>query len=86
LFLPVSLLSAYFAIPIVGFGDSYTLTNYWVSFVVVFVVSLIVLVLFGHISGTEEGKPIYKSLTKTALEISRRPVNKKKSELHELNA
>lgn len=66
LFLPVSLMSAYFAIPLAEVGEEYTVATYWVTFAVVFALSLVLLVVFGKLSGTQEGKPIYRSLTRAA--------------------
>ena len=79
-------MSAYFAIPIVGVGDQYTLTDFWASFAVVFGVSFIALVAFGQLSGTQEGGPIYKSLTRSYYEVSRRLVKTKSSQHAALKA
>ncbi|KAJ5771244.1 uncharacterized protein N7511_003295 [Penicillium nucicola] len=43
LFLPVSLMSAYFSTELVGVKGGYTKTEYWASFAVIFVVSILLL-------------------------------------------
>ena len=63
LFIPVSVMSAYFAIPIEGVSEFYTVTTYWASFAVIMGLSLVGLVVFGKLSGTQESQPIYTSLT-----------------------
>ena len=65
LFLPVSLMSAYFAVPFVE--TQYNATDYWVAFAVIFALSFLGLVIFGQLSGTQESKPIYTSLTTAAI-------------------
>jgi heme/copper-type cytochrome/quinol oxidase subunit 2 len=69
LFLPVSLMTAYFSTELRGVKGAYTQTEYWISFAVTMVLSLLVLVLFGYASGTIEGRPIYQSLSRTYLLI-----------------
>ena len=67
LFIPVSLMSTYFAVPLStrdGTGVSYSVVTYWSSFTVLFVLSMIGLIVFGQLSGTQEGRPIYQSLTR----------------------
>ncbi|RHZ43210.1 uncharacterized protein CDV56_100933 [Aspergillus thermomutatus] len=71
LFLPVSLMTAYFSTELRGVKGVYTQTEYWVSFAVIMVLSLLVLVLFGYASGTIEGKPIYQSLSRTFISSSK---------------
>lgn len=65
LFLPVSLMSAYFAIPLANI--QYTASAYWIAFAVIFSLSFLGLVIFGQLSGTQESKPIYTSLTTAAV-------------------
>ncbi|KAG0155039.1 hypothetical protein PDIDSM_612 [Penicillium digitatum] len=55
LFLPVSLMSAYFSTELAGVKNGYTKTQYWVSFTVIFVVSILLLTVFGYASDTVEG-------------------------------
>ncbi|KAJ5677029.1 uncharacterized protein N7477_002662 [Penicillium maclennaniae] len=65
LFLPVSLMTAYFSTELQGVKGGYTKVDYWTSFAVIFVVSIVLLMLFGVASDTVEGKTIYQSLVKT---------------------
>ncbi|RHZ46669.1 hypothetical protein CDV55_100792 [Aspergillus turcosus] len=71
LFLPVSLMTAYFSTELCGVKGVYTQTEYWISFAVIMVLSLLVLVLFGYASGTIEGRPIYQSLSRTFISSSK---------------
>jgi hypothetical protein len=71
LFLPVSLMTAYFSTELSGVKGVYTQTEYWISFAVIMVLSLLVLVLFGYASGTIEGRPIYQSLSRTFISSSK---------------
>ncbi|RLL92992.1 hypothetical protein CFD26_100450 [Aspergillus turcosus] len=71
LFLPVSLMTAYFSTELSGVKGVYTQTEYWISFAVIIVLSLLVLVLFGYASGTIEGRPIYQSLSRTFISSSK---------------
>lgn len=71
LFLPVSLMTAYFSTELRGVKGVYTQTEYWISFAVIMVLSLLVLVLFGYASGTIEGRPIYQSLSRTFISSSK---------------
>ncbi|KAH3364307.1 hypothetical protein KXW94_005697 [Aspergillus fumigatus] len=71
LFLPVSLMTAYFSTELKGVKGVYTQTEYWISFAVIMVLSLLVLVLFGYASGTIEGRPIYQSLSRTFISSSK---------------
>ncbi|SLM37579.1 hypothetical protein LPUS_07476 [Lasallia pustulata] len=61
LFLPVSLLTAYFSVSSITQG--YTKVTYWVAFAIIMTVSFLFLAAFGKLSGTVEGKPIYRSLS-----------------------
>ena len=70
LFLPVSLMSAYFAVPLSDVD--YTASTYWVTFVIVFILSFFILVIFGQLSGTQDAKPIYTSLTRAAFDTWQR--------------
>lgn len=68
LFMPVSLMTGYFSTQIQDFQGIYTAKTYWVCFAVIMALSFIFLVAFGVLSGTLEGKPIYRSLTETVLD------------------
>ncbi|KAJ9615501.1 hypothetical protein H2200_001576 [Cladophialophora chaetospira] len=65
LFLPVSLMTAYFSIQLKEIEEKYTLTTYWICFLVVAILSILFLVVFGSITHTLEGKTIYRSVTRT---------------------
>lgn len=52
LFLPVSLMTAYFSTDLAT--AQYSVSTYWITFTVVFVLSFFVLVGFGVLSGTME--------------------------------
>lgn len=59
LFLPVSLMTAYFSITVDNLN--LTIQAYWISFAVIFFLSFIALYIFGKISGTVEGDLVYKN-------------------------
>lgn len=65
LFMPVSLMTAYFSTQLEDLAGVYNVKTYWVSFAVIATLSLLFLVIFGAVSGTLEGKPIYRTLTQT---------------------
>ncbi|KAJ5082526.1 hypothetical protein N7532_011569 [Penicillium argentinense] len=71
LFLPVSLMTAYFSTELQGVKGGYTKVQYWAAFGVILFVSIIVLTIFGVASDTVEGKTIYRSLVKTFFRNSR---------------
>ncbi|KAJ5117022.1 hypothetical protein N7456_001370 [Penicillium angulare] len=71
LFLPVSLMTAYFSTELQGVKGGYTKIDYWASFAVIFFLTLVLLTLFGFASDTVEGKTIYRSLIKTFFRNSR---------------
>lgn len=62
LFLPVSLMTAYFSTDLKGVKGHYTQGEYWVSFGVILFVSIVILALFGLVSDTLEGRTIYQSM------------------------
>ena len=64
LFMPVSLMTAYFSVQIADLAGVYTHMTYWISFAVVMSLSFIFLLVFGQLSGTQESKTIYRSLSK----------------------
>lgn len=70
LFMPVSLMTAYFSTQLDNV--KFTLTSYWISFGVVLAISIASLVAFGFVSGTMEGKLLYKSLSRTLLDTWKR--------------
>ncbi|KAL2059641.1 hypothetical protein ABVK25_000934 [Lepraria finkii] len=69
LFMPVSLMTGYFSTQIQDLQGIYTAKTYWICFAVIMALSFVFLLVFGVLSGTLEGKPIYRSLTETVLEV-----------------
>ncbi|KAL6718069.1 hypothetical protein ACLMJK_004154 [Lecanora helva] len=68
LFMPVSIMTAYFSTTLIGVSDQYSIRTYWICFAVIMIVTFLLLLMFGQISGTVEGKPIYRTLEQTAYE------------------
>jgi len=64
-------MTAYFSIQIVDLQGIYTHVTYWVCFAVILSLSIIFLLVFGKLSGTQEGKPIYQSLTRVFYDKSK---------------
>ncbi|KAK5045839.1 hypothetical protein LTR84_008932 [Exophiala bonariae] len=77
LFLPVSLMTAYFSIQLPEIAEMYSLKTYWLSFLVVAVLSVAFLLVFGVTTHTVEGKTIYKSLTRMILDKGKSSKKKK---------
>jgi hypothetical protein len=71
LFLPVSLMTAYFSTELKGVKGGFTQGQYWVAFAVIFALTILALTIFGIASDTVEGKTIYRSLVRTFLRRSR---------------
>lgn len=71
LFLPVSLMTAYFSTQIEDLQGVYTATTYWVCFAIIISISFVFLFGFGWISETLEGKVIYRSTTRTLYEAGK---------------
>ncbi|OJJ63566.1 hypothetical protein ASPSYDRAFT_141021 [Aspergillus sydowii CBS 593.65] len=71
LFLPVSLMTAYFSTELEGVKGVYNQVQYWVSFAVIMFLSVVMLVLFGYVSDTVEGQTIYRSMFQTFFRKSR---------------
>lgn len=67
--MPVSLMTAYFSVQVKGLEDAYSATTYWACFGVIMGLSLIFLIVFGKVSGTLEGSPIYRSMTTVFLDF-----------------
>ncbi|KIW83410.1 hypothetical protein Z517_02655 [Fonsecaea pedrosoi CBS 271.37] len=63
LFLPVSLMTAYFSIQLPEIAEKYSLKTYWLSFLVVSILSILFLVVFGVTTHTLEGQTVYRSIT-----------------------
>lgn len=75
LFLPVSLMTGYFSTELIGVKNGYTTLQYWVSFAVIMIVSILVLTVFGYASDTVEGKTIYRSLVSSIFRSSRQRIS-----------
>ncbi|KAJ5769656.1 hypothetical protein N7520_004215 [Penicillium odoratum] len=75
LFLPVSLMTAYFSTELQGVKGGYSKVDYWASFAVIFFLTLILLTIFGFASDTVEGKTIYRSLVKSFFRSSRQRIS-----------
>ncbi|KAK4861932.1 hypothetical protein LT330_003070 [Penicillium expansum] len=71
LFLPVSLMSAYFSTELVGVKNGYTKTQYWVSFTVIFIASILLLTVFGYASDTVEGSEGFLATDNMGITFSR---------------
>lgn len=71
MFLPVSLMTAYFSTELKGVKGGYTQVDYWASFGVILFVSIVALALFGVASDTLEGRTIYQSMVKAYFMIFR---------------
>lgn len=65
LFLPVSLLTAYFSTQVPDLQPTFTARSYWISFAVITGLSITLLTIFGYASDTIEGRTIYRSLSRT---------------------
>ncbi|KIX01597.1 uncharacterized protein Z518_09323 [Rhinocladiella mackenziei CBS 650.93] len=72
LFLPVSLMTGYFSIQLPEVAEKYTLKTYWLSFLVVSLLSMVFLLVFGVTTHTVEGKTIYRSITGIILDKGKR--------------
>lgn len=72
LFLPVSLMTAYFSTELAGVKGVYTIREYWASFGVIIFLTIVLLVVFGVISGTVEGKMIYQPLSRKFVQTTKK--------------
>lgn len=71
LFMPASLMTGYFSTQLKDLATAYTIKTYWICFAVIMALSFIFLLVFGALSGTLEGKPIYRSLTQTMVDAAK---------------
>lgn len=69
--MPVSIMTGYFSTQLKDFANKYSVQTYWVCFIIIMAVSFIFLALFGLVSGTVEGKPIYRTLTQTMYDLGK---------------
>lgn len=67
LFLPVSFMTSYFSTQLVN--QTYTVATYWIAFVVVLVLSWVVLVGLGVVSGTMERMALYQPVRKVVVRL-----------------
>jgi Mg2+ and Co2+ transporter CorA len=80
LFLPVSLMTGYFSVQIQDLQGVYTHKTYWSCFGVIMFMSVMLLFVFGWISGIVEGKVVYQPLTKKLWTASMKALGKGKKE------
>lgn len=76
--MPVSLMTAYFSVQVKGLEDAYNATTYWACFGVIMGLSLIFLIVFGKVSGTLEGRPIYRSMTRVFFDFSKAAIGSRR--------
>lgn len=69
LFLPVSLMTAYFSTQLSDAGQEFTVRSYWISFAVIMLLSFAGLWGFGKLSGTVEGDLVYKPLNMVMYDV-----------------
>jgi hypothetical protein len=69
LFIPISLMTAYFSTQLQGVV--FTLKEYWISFAVILALSAAALIIFGLASGTIEGKVVYRPLTRIVFDVTK---------------
>ena len=74
-------MSAYFTVPFVD--TEYNPVTYWIAFAIIFTLSFVGIIIFGKVSGTQEGKPIYTSLTQATVSYWRRVFSSGKNRLPE---
>lgn len=74
IFLPVSLMTAYFSTQIEELH--FTKRAYWTSFGVIMGLSLFFIIVFGIISGTMESKIIYEPLSRRFVNASKRALGR----------
>jgi len=64
--MPVSIMTAYFSTTLTDLADKYTTKTYWICFAVIMCITFLFLLVFGQVSGTVEGKPVYRTLRQIA--------------------
>lgn len=77
--MPVSLMTGYFSVQISDLQGVYTVQTYWICFAVIMALSFSFLVVFGKLSGTLEGKPIYRSMTETFYDFGMHALGSRRS-------
>ena len=71
LFMPVSLMTAYFSTQLHNLENLYTIRTYWICFAVIATLSFLFLLIFGYASGTLEGKPVYAPFYHVFIDIGK---------------
>jgi hypothetical protein len=85
MFLPVSLMTGYFSTELEGVKGVYTQTQFWVAFAVIIFLSVIMLMLFGYVSDTVEGKTVYRSIFRTFFRKSKNRLYDRRGDIDDLN-
>lgn len=78
LFMPVSIMAAYFSCQFQGV--EFTVAQFWTWFGIIVGISILAIFGFSVISGTLEGKMMAQSFTRHVMNISKNWYGKKKSE------
>ncbi|PGH05388.1 hypothetical protein AJ80_08356 [Polytolypa hystricis UAMH7299] len=71
LFLPVSLMTAYFSTEIKELEEVFTVRMYWIAFAVILVLSTLLLYVFGWLGDALGGRIKYRSIPKTMYDATR---------------
>lgn len=71
LFMPVSIMTGYFSTQLSDLANRYTVETYWICFAIIITLSFVFLFVFGLVSGTLEGKPIYRTFTQTIYDLGK---------------
>jgi hypothetical protein len=78
LFMPVSLMTAYFSTQLENV--QFTVRSYWITFGIVLAASCVGLVVFSLVSGTIEGKMDNRSMSRSAMDASRLFLTRKRKD------
>jgi hypothetical protein len=76
--MPVSLMTGYFGAQLSDV--TFDAKTYWIWFAVIFAISAMLLMIFGAVSGTMEGKMITRSLTRVLFDMTRGAWRSKKND------
>ncbi|KAL1625382.1 hypothetical protein SLS54_003474 [Diplodia seriata] len=68
LFMPISIMAAYFSCQFTN--QEFTVTQFWTWFGIVLGVSIVCLFLFSVVSGTMEGKMLYRSFSRAVIDFT----------------
>ncbi|KAI9839844.1 MAG: hypothetical protein M1819_000034 [Sarea resinae] len=74
LFMPISLMTGYFSVSIDDLQGVYTAKTYWICFAVIMFLSSVLLAGFSLVSGTMEGKTLYRPFSRKVIDIGKRVV------------